>query len=124
MRQASNSSRKAPLPPPLLPPPLPPESGVEPGLLLPLASVVVGELALLLAPLLLAPLPLLLLAVRARTGEAAAAAVLLVGEAGATSPSAVSISPLCGSEPPSFPAGDGEPGGLPGREEPDRKSVV
>lgn len=105
LRQASKSSRKAPLPP-LLPPP---ESGVEPGLLLPLASVVVGELALLLAPL----LPLLLV-VRAGAGEAA---VLVVGEAGATSPSAVSIAPLCGKGQPSSPTGNGEPGGLPGREE-------
>lgn len=112
LRQASKSSRKAPLP--LLLPPL--DSGVEPGLLLPLASVVVGELALLLAALLLDPLPLLLpLAVRARTGEAV---VLVVGEAGATSPSAVSIAPLCGSGQPSSPDGDGEPDGLPGREEP------
>ena len=122
-RQASNSSLNAPFAPPpppplllpLLLPPLPglplPESGVEPGLV-PLPSVVVGELALLLVLLLLLPL-LLLLAVRARAGE------VVVGEAGATSPSAAfSIAPRWGSGVASSAGAGGEPGGVPGREEP------
>ena len=118
-RQASNSSLNAPFAPPppplLLLPPLPglplPESGVEPGLV-PLPSVVVGELALLLV-LLLLPLLLLLLAVRARAGE------VVVGEAGATSPSAAfSIAPRWGSGVTSSAGAGGEPGGVPGREEP------
>lgn len=112
-RQASNSSLKAPLappPPPLLLPELPlPESGVEPGLV-PLPSVVVGELTLLLL--------LLLPEVeedRARAGEEVV--VVVVGEAGATSPSATdSIEPLRGSDEASSAVG--EPGGEPGREEP------
>lgn len=80
--QASNNSLKAPFAPllpgfPLL------ESGVEPGLV-PLPSVVVGELALLLVVLLLVVvLLLLLLVVRAKAGE------VVVGEAGVTSPSPV-----------------------------------
>lgn len=105
-RQASNSSLKAPFAP--LPPPglELPESGVEPGLV-PLPSVVVGELALLLVPL----LPLLL--VRAGAGE------VVVGEAGVTSPSATfSIAPLWGSGVASSLDAGGEPGGVPGREEP------
>lgn len=109
LRQASNSSLKAPfVPPPLLPLPgsLLPESGVEPALV-PLPSVVVGELALLLVLLLL---PLLL---RAGAGE------VVVGEAGVASPSAVFsiLSPwesgVASSEGPG-----GEPGGVPGRGEP------
>lgn len=79
--QASNNSLKAPFASllsgfPLL------ESGVEPGLV-PLPSVVVGELALLLVVLLLVVLLLLLLVVRAKAGE------VVVGEAGVTSPSPV-----------------------------------
>lgn len=80
--QASNNSLKEPFAPllpgfPLL------ESGVEPGLV-PLPSVVVGELALLLVVLLLVVvLLLLLLVVRAKAGE------VVVGEAGVTSPSPV-----------------------------------
>lgn len=79
--QASNNSLKAPFAPllpgfPLL------ESGVEPGLV-PLPSVVVGELALLLVVLLLVVVLLLLLVVRAKAGE------VVVGEAGVTSPSPV-----------------------------------
>lgn len=110
-RQASNSSLNAPDPPlPLLLPGLPlPESGVEPGLV-PLPSVVVGELAVLLVPL------LLLLAVRARAVEVV---VVVVGEAGVTSPSAAfSIAPLLGSGVASSVGAGGEPGGVPGREEP------
>lgn len=80
--QASNNSLKEPFAPllpgfPLL------ESGVEPGLV-PLPSVVVGELALLLVVLLLLVVVLLLLlVVRAKAGE------VVVGEAGVTSPSPV-----------------------------------
>lgn len=81
--QASNNSLKEPFAPllpgfPLL------ESGVEPGLV-PLPSVVVGELALLLVVLLLLLLVvlLLLLVARAKAGE------VVVGEAGVTSPSPV-----------------------------------
>lgn len=81
--QASNNSLKEPFAPllpgfPLL------ESGVEPGLV-PLPSVVVGELALLLVVLLLllVVVLLLLLVVRAKAGE------VVVGEAGVTSPSPV-----------------------------------
>lgn len=81
--QASNNSLKEPFAPllpgfPLL------ESGVEPGLV-PLPSVVVGELALLLVVVLLLLLVvlLLLLVVRAKAGE------VVVGEAGVTSPSPV-----------------------------------
>lgn len=122
-RQASNSSLNAPFPPP--PPPLPlpllllllpglplPESGVEPGLV-PLPSVVVGELALLLLP----PMLLLLLAVRARAGEEEA--VVVLGEAVDTSPSAAfSIAPLLGRGVASSMGADGEPGEVPGRVEP------
>lgn len=112
-RQASNSSLKAPFAPPpppllllLLLPGLPlPESGVEPGLV-PLPSVVVGELALLLVLL-------LLLLVRAGAGE------VVVVEAGVTSPSAAfSMAPLWGSGLASSSGAGGEPGGVPGREEP------
>lgn len=82
--QASNNSLKEPFAPllpgfPLL------ESGVEPGLV-PLPSVVVGELALLLVVvllLLLLVVLLLLLVARAKAGE------VVVGEAGVTSPSPV-----------------------------------
>lgn len=113
-RQASNSSLNAPFeppPPPLLPLLLPasplPESGVEPGLV-PLPSVVVGELALLLVLLLL-----LLLAVRARAGE------VLLGEAGVASPSAaLSIPAPRESGAASSVGAGGEPGGVTGREEP------
>lgn len=121
-RQASNSSLNAPFPPP--PPPLPlllllllpglplPESGVVPGLV-PLPSVVVGELALLLLP----PMLLLLLAVRARAGEEEEAVV--VGEAVVTSPSAAfSIAPLLGRGVASSMGAGGEPGEVPGRVEP------
>lgn len=133
-RQASNSSLKAPFappPPPLLPlllqlpllPGLPlSDSGVEPGLV-PLPSVVVGELALLLV--LLVVLLLLLLAVRARAGEVVVEVVVvvvllvvMVGEAGATSPSAAfSIAPLWGSGVASSVGAGGEAGGVPGRED-------
>lgn len=112
-RQASNSSLKVPFAPPL---PLPllhglalPESGVELGLV-PLPSVVVGELALLLVLLLLLLLPP---AARARAGEVA------VGEAGVTSQSAVfSIPTGWGSEEASSAGVGGEPGGVTEREEP------
>lgn len=102
-RQASNSSLNAPALPVLVPP----ESGVEPGLV-PLPSVVVGELAVLLVLL-----ELELLELRAGAGE------LLLGEAGVTSPSA-GLSPAAprgGGEASSAGTG-GEPGGVAGREEP------
>lgn len=108
LRQASKRSLKAPYePPPLLlllaASPLP-ESGVEPGLD-PLPSVVVGELALLLVLL-------LLLAERARAGEA-------VGDEGAASPSAwLSNAALRESEVASSVGAAGQPGGVAGREEP------
>lgn len=97
-RQASNSSLKAPFAPLPLP-----ESGVEPGLV-PLPSVVVGELAPPLLP------PLLLLLLRAGAG-AGAGEVVVVGEAGATSPSAVSIAPLWGSGVASSAGAGEEPRG-------------
>lgn len=112
LRQASNSSLKAPFaPPPLLllllplPGSLLPESGVEPALV-PLPSVVVGELALLLV--------LLLLLLRAGAGE-----VVVVGEAGVASPSAVFsiLSPWESGVASSVGPG-GQPGGVAGREEP------
>lgn len=111
LRQASKRSLKAPYEPP--PPPLLllllaasplPESGVEPGLD-PLPSVVVGELALLLVLL-------LLLAERARAGEA-------VGDEGAASPSAwLSNAALRESEVALSVGAAGQPGGVAGREEP------
>lgn len=113
LRQASNSSLKAPFaPPPLLllllplPGSLLPESGVEPALV-PLPSVVVGELALLLV--------LLLLLLRAGAGEV----VVVVGEAGVASPSAVFsiLSPWESGVASSVGPG-GQPGGVAGREEP------
>lgn len=110
LRQASNSSLKAPFALPLLlplPGSLLPESGVEPALV-PLPSVVVGELALLLVLL------LLLLLLRAGAGE-----VVVVGEAGAASPSAVfSILSPWESGVASSAGPGGEPGGVPGRIEP------
>lgn len=106
-RQASNSSLKAPFgqPPPLLlllPGLLLPVSGVETSLV-PLLSVVVGELALLLVLLLL----------RAGAGEE------VVGEAGVTSPSGVlSIPASRESGVASSDGAGGEPAGVMGREEP------
>lgn len=107
--QASNNSLKAPFAPllpgfPLL------ESGVELGLV-PLPSVVLGELALLLVVLLLLVvvvlLLLLLLVARAKAGE------VVVGEAGVTSPSPVfSIAAPWGRELTSSVDAGGEPGGV------------
>lgn len=109
-RQASNRSLKAPLATLLLLLLLPgtplPESGVEPGLV-PLPSVVVGELALLLV------LQLLPQAERAEAGE------LIAGEVGVTSPSgALPIAAPRGDEVASSLGAGGEPGGVTEREEP------
>lgn len=94
-RQASNSSRKAPL---LAQPPaglVPPESGLEP-------PVVLGELALLMLVLLLLVL-LVLLALRSGAGEEAAL--------GSASPAA-SCSPPAGGEMFATLAPGGDPGGV------------
>lgn len=104
-RQASNSSRKAPLAlvplGPLPPAAALPESGVDTALVA-LLSVLLGELALLLLELLLLELPLL---ERASAG--------LVGEAGLTSPSArLSTAAPGDPEPASSAPGGGDTGGL------------
>lgn len=113
--QDSNSSLNAPLAaaPPLPPARALPESGVDPGLV-PLPSVLVGELAVLLVQLLELLLELLLLLLLGLVVVA-----VVVGEAGVTSPSgALSVAAPWGNAEASSAGVGGETGGVTVREDP------